>query len=67
MTRAQAAWLQKLRDEGPQMATEAQDDISLSLYDAGLTRSEWPDIWTDHITPAGLAALEAYERPVDLK
>jgi len=62
MTPAQAALLRKLRDEGPQRATEDHESVSLFLYDEGFIWLEWPDIWMDHITPAGIAALEAYER-----
>lgn len=62
MTPAQAAWLRKLRDEGPQI-------ISLSNFGAA-AHCYW-NRWTDdcedlpefdRITPKGIAALEAYER-----
>ena len=58
MTEAQAQWLRKLRDEGPQMfafTEEARDTAR-----AGWTDSDPPAI-REWITPAGLAALAAHE------
>ncbi len=58
MTHAQAAWLRKLKDEGPQS----------TFPPAGISRDaimrEWADMLDeyDFITPAGIAALQAYER-----
>lgn len=65
MTPAQAAWLKKLRDEGPHRGPEDHESVSLSLYDEGFIWLEWPDIWMDHITPAGIAALEVHDRNED--
>lgn len=63
MTPAQAAWLRKLRDEGPQ-GTFHLHNTDLTEIDRCQNHG-----WTktaNHIgrfiTPAGLAALEAHER-----
>ena len=66
MTPSQAAWLRKLRDEGPQSIGVLFADYSQAV---GCLAADWTD-WTgdpdDHetITPAGLAAMDAYERGV---
>jgi len=61
MTEAQAAWLRKLRDEGPQHFNTARHDCRdwRHCYIA-----EWADFDAnddDFITPAGLAALAEHE------
>lgn len=64
MTPAQAAWLRKLRDEGPQPPVVwANPAISIScmMQEWSVSHHETThDLET--ITPAGLAALEAYEK-----
>jgi hypothetical protein len=59
MTEAQAQWLRKLRDEGPQAF--AYDRAAASCY-----RFDWTDCDAQNtrewITPAGLAALAAHEQ-----
>jgi hypothetical protein len=61
MTPAQAAWLRKLRDEGEQYLSNeryAIDADRKGYVDKGSTAL------MDRITPAGLAALAAYEEKV---
>jgi hypothetical protein len=58
MTPAQAAWLRKLRDEGPQKCKTVADEGALRLGWTDASDYGWP--W-HMITPAGLAALAAYE------
>lgn len=64
MTPAQAAWLRKLRDEGPHVAYR----IGRTGYLCRIKGwAAWADdafetqIWLEHITPAGLAALAEHE------
>lgn len=67
MTPAQAAWLRKLRDEGPQQTRfrfanfwhQVMGYSITAWFDMGVKRRHW---WTHMITPAGLAALEAHEK-----
>ena len=63
MTPAQAAWLRKLKDEGPQ-GTFHLHGTDLTEIDA-CQNSGWTRT-VNHIgrciTPKGIAALEAYER-----
>jgi hypothetical protein len=59
MTEAQAAWLRKLRDEGPQVWRECPMADYRRSRNAG-----WEDLDDDFrfiITPAGLAALAERE------
>jgi hypothetical protein len=62
MTPAQAKWLQRLRDEGPQPRPRYGAAKCVRLFRKGLI--EWAaDIpQGDQITPAGLAALEDHEK-----
>ena len=63
MTEAQAAWLRKLRDDGPQ---DSDDLFTPHAQAVGCLGNEWT-CWTgdpgdpETITPAGLAALAAHE------
>ena len=64
MTKAQAAWLRKLRDEGPQAAK----GIGKTGYYCRVNEwSAWDGLahetgdWRERITPAGIAALAAHE------
>ncbi|MDI9407794.1 MAG: hypothetical protein QM523_00940 [Candidatus Pacebacteria bacterium] len=74
MTEAQAAWLRKLRDEGPRRPWHHEWEHMRRTWEAGFCefgphgkeRTEplscMPDIpWLAAITPAGLAALSAYD------
>jgi broad specificity phosphatase PhoE len=69
MTEAQAAWLRKLRDEGPQ-----DIDVLFAAHSqaTGCLAAEWSD-WSgdpsdpESITPAGLAALAEHERALKAK
>lgn len=62
MTTAQAAWLRKLRDEGPQRwVGQLHQSAWEQCFDAG-----WADFQIgddiDFITPAGLAAIDEHDR-----
>lgn len=60
MTEAQAAWLRKLRDEGPQNGKIDHGSAMVSLRKVWAAPDE--DGWPYHkITPEGLAALALYE------
>jgi hypothetical protein len=59
MTEAQAAWLRKLRDEEPIGAFNLM--LWVACYGAGWIGYAHPDSGRSAITPAGLAALAAYE------
>ena len=61
MTEAQAKWLRKLRDEGPQTRRHYDGGTSFRLFHNGWL--EWADDLPngDQITPAGLAALAEHE------
>lgn len=64
MTPAQAAWLRKLRDEGPSKPNGLEWIETWKAEKGGLCDHD-PNTWAQckkTITPAGLAALEAYER-----
>ena len=62
MTEAQAAWLRKLRDEGPQNGKIDHSSAMISLREGWAAPDEagWP---YHMITPAGLAALAKHEEP----
>ena len=62
MTDKQAAWLRKLRDEGPQPRPRYGAANCVRLFRKGLLTwaDDLPD--GDQITPAGIAALEAHEK-----
>ncbi len=62
MTPAQAAWLRKLRDEGPQPF--AWTTPASKCWGQGWTESDKPRDAIESITPAGLAALTEYEENV---
>jgi hypothetical protein len=66
MTPARAAWLRKLRDEGPQIIGPPRRKHTTDFCSVmGLTDFERRDAsggWYSYgITPAGLAALAAHE------
>ena len=61
MTEAQAAWLRKLRDEGPQKRPHGGlASVARKAFLAGLVEWDTPGV-SDRITPAGLAALQQHE------
>jgi hypothetical protein len=63
MTPAQAAWLRKLRDEGMQPLPKTKTRACRVCWLNGW--SMWHEASGHHsITPAGLAALAAYEEKV---
>jgi hypothetical protein len=69
MTPAQAAWLRKLRDEGPQVIGPPSNKRTTGFCTVnGLTdferRKESGGWYSYAVTPAGLAALAAYEERV---
>lgn len=61
MTEAQAAWLRKLRDEGPQNGWKCITEKALPCFSAGWTKNAEGKPHLDQITPAGLAALAEHE------
>ena len=67
MTPAQAAWLRKLRDDGPQLTGPPNNKRTAGFCSAnGLTDFERREAsggrYSYAITPAGLAALAEHER-----
>ena len=61
MTPAQADWLRKLRDGGPQPRPRYGAKKCVRLFNEGLLQWHLFPGW-EVITPAGLAALEAHEK-----
>lgn len=63
MTEAQAQWLRKLRDEGPQSVSVLFNDHHQAVGCLGKEWTEWtgdPDD-PERITPTGLAALAEHD------
>ena len=59
MTEAEAAWLRKLRNEGPQNLLACDGETSTCLVRGWTSTDDNHDL--DTITPAGLAALAEHE------